>query len=354
MTALPPHESADTKGRRSRLLVFVIVVGIAILAAAASWVILRHERGSQPYQAHSRPLVPSSSTPHPTRHTALTPAHGAYLGAWVQPRPQTQAGYVDSFDTFERSLGTRLAIAHNFVPWRTPLATESTLQFILSGHHVLASWALADIAQIARGHHDAAIRSMAAQVKALGTPIFLEPRWEMDRPNLAATVHSPADFITAWKLIRRIFDKQHVSNIAWVWCPTAAGFASGRAQQFYPGDRQVDWVCADVYPAGQPGTDRFQPFSTLAAPFVHWAEQHPLPAMIGEFGDSVAYGSRRAEWLAGAFAYAKSHPVIKAIVYFEQSDPNVPVDLRWALRDNARALRIFADAAKSRYFMGAS
>ena len=42
--------------------------------------------------------------------------------------------------------------------------------------------------------------------------------------------------------------REGATNVGWVWCPLATGFTDGRAQKYYPGDDQVDWLCADVYP----------------------------------------------------------------------------------------------------------
>jgi hypothetical protein len=48
-----------------------------------------------------------------------------------------------------------------------------------------------------------------------------------------------------------------VQNAAWVWCPTANGFADGQAAAFYPGNNEVDWICADAYPAAWPSANPF-------------------------------------------------------------------------------------------------
>ncbi len=126
--------------------------------------------------------------------------------------------------------------------------------------------------------------------------MLLRFRWEMDRPNLRSTVWAPADYIAAWKHVRAVFAREGATNASWVWCPTAEGYNGGYAQPYYPGDDQVDWVCADVY-AGS----KLRPIGDLADGFLRFAAEHPTkPAMVGEFGVARAWGDQRAAWLRDA------------------------------------------------------
>ena len=82
------------------------------------------------------------------------------------------------------------------------------------------------------------IRKHADDIRAMGRPIMLEWRWEMDRPNLRAEVWSGADYVAAWKHIRQIFAEEGVTNASWVWCPTSDGFANGTGAGLLPGRRR--------------------------------------------------------------------------------------------------------------------
>lgn len=281
------------------------------------------------------------------------PAQGAYLGATVWPSAYDQQSRIDTARDFERELGTPLAIAHVYVTWGSPLATASTTSFARAGQRLLVSWATTDTARIAAGDDDAAIRKMAGEVADFGRPIFLQPRWEMDRPNLASVVHSPQDFVAAWDRIRRIFAEQHVRNVSWVWCPTAQGFATGTAPKYYPGDDEVDWLCADAYPLAPFVAGSYEPLSQLLTPFMTWAATHRRPVMIGEFGVPVSYGEQRASWLEQAARYVRATDQIKALVYYdgpyERADPRVDY---W-LQDDPAAMAAFAAIAREPYFSGA-
>jgi beta-mannanase len=187
---------------------------------------------------------------------------------------------------------------------------------------------------------DAAIAQRAREVAALKVPVFFEYRWEMDRPNLASVVHSGPDYIKAWDRVRTVFRAQKVTNAQFVWCPLANGFASGRAQSYYPGDAQVDWICADLY---SPINQATQSFATLSAPFLAWADPHHKPIMFGEFGAAATWGSaKRAEWISGIQTVVQAHPLIKALVYYN-SDAG---EARYSLSDDSRALGALAAVAK--------
>ena len=214
------------------------------------------------------------------------PARGAYFGAWVNPTMYGQHGHIGAVNALQEQIGRRLDIVHTYLRQPAQFPNASDLAWVRQGSTLLVSWALNDSRGIVAGEWDASIRQRAQELKALGKPVFLEWRWEMDRPNIRFAVGTPADYIAAWRHIRLIFAEQHVTNVAWVWCPTARGFASGSAQAYYPGNGEVDWVCADAYP--RPGTRAS--FADVIRPFLSWAARHPKPIMIGEYGVPQSYG----------------------------------------------------------------
>ena len=194
-------------------------------------------------------------------------------------------------------IGRRLDIVHVFHMWQDPFPSSSDLAFLRQGSMLLLSWSGTDTLAVAAGRYDGWIRQRALAIKAADKRIFLEWRWEMDRPGLRAQIHSPAAYIAAWDHIRSIFAQEHVDNVAWVWCPTASGFANGTAAAYYPGDNEVNWVCADAYPGPGP----YRSFATVVQPFLDWASHHRKPVMIGEYGVPDTYGpQQRAQWLWGA------------------------------------------------------
>jgi hypothetical protein len=291
--------------------------------------------------AHSTPEPPLPKTPL----AIPAPATGAYFGAWVDPAMYGQRGHIGAVNALQLQIGRRLDIVHTYLRQPGTFPTASDLAWVRQGSMLLVSWALNDSKGIAAGEWDTSIRQRAQEFKALGQPMFLEWRWEMDRPNLRFQVGSPADYVAAWKHIRLIFAEQHVTNVAWVWCPTARGFASGSAQAYYPGNDEVDWVCADAYP--RPGSRAS--FAAIIQPFLTWAARHPKPIIIGEYGVPQTYDpALRTRWLRDAEQTVMRNRQIKALVYFDSNTTQTSPASSFGL--DAGPLAAFRGIADNRYF----
>ena len=274
------------------------------------------------------------------------PSTGAYLGAWIKPDELTHAGRVQAVETLEEDLGRPLDIDNTYRRFDQMVGTESDHEFLDQGATLMVSWATGDNRSITAGEHDRLIEQQAKAIRKLDEPVLLRIRWEMDRPNLRATMWSGEDYIAAYRHIRTIFTEQKVKNVSWVWCPTAEGFIRGDAPAFYPGDDQVDWTCVDVY-AG----NVFQPIGQLMGPFLQWAAQHPKPIVIGEFGVAKAWGSDgRAAWLADAGRTFKANPQIKAVVYFESDPSGNGPNQQFRLAGDQPAFKAFTRLTKDPYF----
>jgi hypothetical protein len=274
------------------------------------------------------------------------PATGAYLGAWVKPDRLTQPGRIAAIGGLEGALDRRLHIVNTYRRFEDEFGTESDHEFLRQKKILMLSWASGDTRSITAGHHDDLVRAQARRIRAVGQPILLRFRWEMDRPNLRATMWSAEDFIAAWRHVQAIFAEERVRNVSWVWCPTAEGFMRGEAGAFYPGDDAVDWTCVDVYAGAN-----FQALGDLLAPFFAWAAARPKPIIIGEFGVAKAWGSApRAAWLRDAARTIKANPQVKAVSYFE-SDPEGNTDnQRFSLSGDAPAFDAFVELTQDPYF----
>lgn len=287
-----------------RLLLFLVAAVLLLLTGCASG-----QSGSKVgTEAAEVPLQLPAVGP-------AMPAHGAFFGAWVAPvGVATQEAQLAAVADFEASIGRPLAFVHVFRGFDDPFPRPADLQLLRDGRDLLLSWNSTDTRVIASGQEDDQIRTMATAVKSLGYPIWLRFRWEMNRRNLQAMVWSPEDYVAAWTHVRAIFAEEGVTNAAWVWCPLAAGFDETNGAAYFPGDDQVDWLCADVYP------DADRSFADVIAPFMAWARGHPQPIMIGEFGTSDRHQVDRAAWLTDAFDYVQTQPRIKALAYFDGFD----------------------------------
>ncbi|GLH98384.1 glycosyl hydrolase [Phytohabitans aurantiacus] len=317
---------------------------VALVAALA----LAGCGGTEPRPAPEPAPSVVATDPGPFRSGPVAaPQRGALVGAWVQPESYRQAGRLVAMDDLQQRLGRRLDIVNTYRRFDQEFGTESDEEFLRQGQTIMLSWASGDTRSITSGRHDALIRAQARRVRAARVPILLRFRWEMDRPNLRATMWSAADFVAAWRHVRQIFDEERARNASWVWCPTAEGFARGDAPDFYPGDDAVDWTCVDVYAASD-----FRPLRELMAPFLRWAAERPKPIIVGEYGVAREWGSAaRAAWLRDAAALFKANPQIKAVSYFE-SDPegNTGPKQQFRLADDPSAFAEFRAMAQDRYF----
>ena len=237
---------------------------------------------------------------------------------------------------------------HTYLTWQAEFPRLSDVVAANQGSTLLVSWTGTDSTAVSSGRVDNVIRQRAREVRAIGKPVFLEWRWEMDRPNLRGVAGTPAQFILAWKHVRAIFAQQHVSNVAWVWCPTGKGFEpGGDAAAYYPGDDEVDWICADVYPGFGP----YRSFGDVARPFLDWASHHRKPVMIGEFGVPQRYPpQQRAQWLSAAAQTVREDPQVKALVYFDADAFGATAAEGMAINDGTAAMQAFRRIADSPYF----
>jgi hypothetical protein len=325
--------------RRSLTIALALVVTLALTITALALALTRVRTGSgaQPQPAPvSTPPAAASGAPAP-----VPPRTGALLGAWVKPDQFTDAGRIAALDGFTRSVGRPLDVVQDYHKWNDEFPDEFDRTVAHSGAIPLISWGGTDTHLIAVGDDDEVIHQRAQALKAWRAPVLLRWRWEMDRPNLAGEVHGPAEYIAAWKRIRAVFRAERVSNVSFVWCPLAEGFGSGKAQDYYPGSDQVDWLCADAYTL-DPG----QPLEDLLAPFLSWAQPLGKPIVIAEFGSVPGKDGQRAAWISAVPALVAKYPQLKALLYFDADTQQRTEERRWSLRWDQRDVQAFAGLAR--------
>jgi hypothetical protein len=332
--------------KRGRLALFLAAIAlIAISLALLSGVNggAADDDAGQPGPVVS---VPTASAPSaPPERGPTPPAEGAWVGAWVKPDLPTQKGMVESVRKFEEQLGRPLDVVQVYHQWDDDFPTEADKDFVRQGRTLLLSWSGDDTRVIVSGRYDRQIAERAEAVKALGAPILLRWRWEMNRPNLQGSVWSGADFVAAWKHIRTIFTDVGATNAAWVWCPIASGFDQTQGPSYYPGDDQVDWLCTDVYP----GPD-YRSFSDVASEFMAWAAGHDKPVLIAEYGAEDGEPGQRTGWLNATSTFVKTHPQIKGLVYFDARHQDSGRDRDFSLVPGTSPWKAFVAMARQPYF----
>ena len=269
---------------------------------------------------------------------------GVLVGAWVKPdRGQSR---LEALTEYEQAIRRRLDIVHAFYPWESPFPTELERAALARGSTPMISWNGTDTTRIVAGDHDSLIDERARAVKALGKPVFMRWFWEPEQKGKAANVRSPEDYIAAWKYVRGKFLKAGATNALWTWCPTAFGFARGTAPPYYPGDDQVDWLCADGYSGDTGGHGgRRRQFENIFRAWYDWATPHNKPLMVGETGVNGT-PEEQAQWLRQvAERLEREFPNIRAVVYFDS-----PSQGDWTLRRSPTTLEALAEIARRPYF----
>jgi hypothetical protein len=262
---------------------------------------------------------------------------GAYFGALVDPKTQSLAD-------FQQAIGRRLDItAVPFRDWNQTFPTPDDQSVLNSGATMLLTLQGGDTHEITSGRLNKTITARAQAIKNTHKPIFI--RWQADMDEHAArhTVHSASAYISAWKHIRQLFREAGVENVAWVWCPTAGGFdGDSPAPSYYPGDDQVDWLCADAFPTADNSANSL---SNVLKHFLDWTAHHPKPVMIGEFGVPRDFGPHRAGWIRSA-AETLQNPQVKAAVYYDSQNS----DDNYTLTGDAAAMSALREMATTPFF----
>jgi hypothetical protein len=335
--------------RKAGLISAVIgVVAVATVVAVVAFTLTSTNR-----QVKARPTAIAVPTPVSTVNPAKAPSlprTGAYFGAYVQATGYSQPDQIAAIQGLQRKLGRNLQIVHSYLrDGRFPTKSQETAWS--QGSTVLVSWTGADSREVIAGKFDKVIKERALAMKATHHKIFLEWRWEMNRQAMKSVVHSAHDYIRAWDHVRAIFTQEKVQNVAWVWCPSSKGWGDVPGYlpgpSFYPGNKEVDWLCADAYPR----FGSYSSFGNMLHPFLAWASHIHKPIMIGEFGAPLSYTSKqRVKWLNDMARTVRGDSQIKALVYFDGSPAGRPTISQYGLTPGTAPFKAFRSIANEQYF----
>jgi len=293
------------------------------------------------------PTAPISSSSKP-----VAPSNGVLFGLWENPDgDNTIATEKALWEKRETYLGRKADIGHQFYAFSNTFPTARETWHIQNGRTPLISWNGTNANEINAGTHDALIRTRAKAVKALNAPVFLRYFWEPDAEKKDTMSVSPAAYIAQWKHVRAIFASEGVTNAAWVWCPTAYAFKNGEAPKYYPGDDQVDWICADGYNWGQTQDgDRWREWKTIYQSFYDFGTLHNKPMIAGEYGTVERYAGEKAAWFRSMRTQLKDMPRIKAVVYFDSLRQEAGVWRDWRPDTTPDSYLAFREMARDPYF----
>lgn len=202
------------------------------------------------------------------------------------------------------------------------------------------------IAAIAAGQFDAYIDQWAASAAKFGHPFFLRWAHEMNDPYRypwGPQNNKPAEFVAAWKHIKKRFEKAGATNAIFVWSPHPA-YAEFEA--FYPGSEMVDWLGVTTINYGSVASwSRWWSFQDIYKNAHENLKQMGKPIMLTEFS-SLAVGGNRAQWFKEALdSLPIVYPEVKSVVFFHvHSDVTTSYKaLDWSFRTDTAVVEVLRE-----------
>jgi endoglucanase len=291
-----------------------------------------------------------------TRPTGpLARESGAWFGATAnQNLADGGSGTQSEVMALEADLGRRLDVDSRFYTWNQQMPSPQEAWDLANGRIPMLTWGKPDVLTITSGSQDTWIRAQAQRLAQLPGPFFFRFWAEMDADSTASRVHSPADFIAAWRRVHDIFVQEGATNAVWVWCPTAWKFVTGGPYPpvFYPGDAYVDWVAADGYnwAPNKPGA-AWRSFVQIFQPFYDWAVTSGKPIMIAETGVLERNPGDKAAWLTAAGdALKSSFSMVQALVYFNTQLVHSGITYDWRVGSSASSMAAYRAIGADPYF----
>ncbi|MDP3890039.1 glycosyltransferase [Nocardioides sp.] len=196
---------------------------------------------------------------------------------------------------------------------------------------------------VAEGVWDQYVVDVARTLRDTDQPVLLRFAHEMDHRK--ARTHpwanqDPATFITAWRRIHRLFDREGATNVQFAWTPVRYFVGEEfRSDRWYPGPRWVDLVGFTSYSywgweEWDPKRERTQAVRSpeqLVLPRYRAIVEHGKPVILPEFGIDLRPGQEQREvgWLQDFVAMVdREMPELVAVVYF-----HAPHDFRGEVID---------------------
>jgi Glycosyl hydrolase family 26 len=276
--------------------------------------------------------------------------------------------YPGLIDRYARLVGRRPVIVSRYPNWSTAPFTHHAMAAIWDrGAVPLVTWEPwtasekgISLRAIAAGRYDGYARRSAREAIAWGRPILLRFAHEMNGgwyPWGTGHGYSPATYVAAWRHLVRLFRSVGATNVQWVWSPNVdeqGGFpisvpllGSGPShpfpfEQFFPGDRWVDWVALDGFNWGKGG--KWQSFTEIFGnSYDAVIRMTSRPIIVAETASNEGPGDKGA-WVASALEREiPQFQRIRAVVWFDE--PFNGVDAR--VDSSPGALAAFRSAIDS-------
>ncbi len=283
-------------------------------------------------------------------HKKIIPdKNGVYQGAFVSDDISEEE--VKGFETMS---GEKLDIGLKFLAFSTGLnfPTEEANVMASRGGAIfikLEPWSYNgkddqsySLKDIVSGKYDLLLKRFADGVAKFGKPVFVSFGHEMNG-SWYPWAGSPEDYKQAYRYVHDKIESYGADNITWVWNPN---IDMGMFNDYYPGDKYVDWVAADGYNTEDWGS-QWRSFKELFDSSLDELQQFNKPIMVGEFGcdenNNTDKTVRKPQFLSGSLEAIAAEKRVKAYIYFDinKFEGGAPKD--WAI-ESPESRKAYAEA----------
>jgi hypothetical protein len=292
----------------------------------------------------------------------LFPRTGVLLGAYAEPKTNTAE---QATTNLEQEIGRRFCLDHQYYIWQDPIPTSYETWTASQGRIPFVAWkpkntnGLVPIrwTNITSGLWDPLITNRAVAFQQFGqlTLMTFHHEPENDQDTAGATNYGTAEeYQAAFAHVVSIFRNVGVTNVVWAVVLTQPSYTEPatngkQADRWYPGDDVVDVIGCDGYNWYPTKTNAlWTSFSNVFSDFYAWGTtNHQKPRLIAEFGcmEDTNNPNAKADWYAAIPNVLQQWPAIKAVCYFNFTNPVYP----WNLDSSPASLAAFHTMATNDY-----
>lgn len=204
------------------------------------------------------------------------------------------------------------------------LQTANVMHANLNGHNPMF--------EIIDGLYDEKFTEIARDIKELAKPVLFRLNNEMNSDWVGysglACLNDPEIYVSVWRRIYDIFEKENVDNAIWVFNPNDETFPPNgynTSLAYYPGDEYVHMFGITGYNTGtyyaEEHGERWRTFDEIYTSITEHSEKiyGKFPWIITEFASS-SYGGDKVYWINDMFESLKDYPHIKMAFWFNSAD----------------------------------
>jgi len=185
--------------------------------------------------------------------------------------------------------------------------------------------------EIIEGKWDNHFGQFARDAKSLNTDVYYRFGYEMNG-NWFPWGEKSGLFVSAWRHVWHIFDKEKASNVSWIFSPGVVW--GGRTFErdilpYYPGSKYVDIVALDGYNFGDDHDQyhQWESFHKVFAGSMNGLMSFNKPMWIAEIG--CPSEGRRVQWIHDFLDFFDSNRCFEVFFWFNENkegEPNFRID----------------------------